>query len=433
MRPTFQTTCQHRRRRRRRRELPGDRPARLAPDHAQLAPQRPLVDLDDDAVDLVVELLAPLLPPVAALDDALDARVVLGVGIDLEAALAQPLDLVHVGGEVEAADGADPVDPDRERPFRGQRRVELADRAGGRVARVGEGRFPGLGPALVEGFEGGDRQVDLAPHFDQLGRVGDPQRHRADRAQVLGHVLADPAVAAGGPAHQHPVLVGERDRQAVDLRLGRVAELRGGDVEALQVVGQPRSPRPAAPPRCGRCRARASARGARPARSAPAAAPRPAGWASRACAAPGSRPRSRAARPAARRTRRRRSPGRRGRSRGGCGAPAPAAAPPPAARPSRSRRRRARRQHLLEAPAPQPLEAAVVGEVEVDRRDRDPPLRRPRRGRCPRSPRSPAASRRSRSGGARRRTPRRPASARRCRSVCRAWSPRSRAARRPGS
>ena len=97
VRPTFQTTFVQRRRRRRRRELPGDRPARLAADHAELAPERPLVDLDDDAVDLVVELLAPLLPPVAALDDALDALVVVGVGIDLEAALAQPLDLVHVG------------------------------------------------------------------------------------------------------------------------------------------------------------------------------------------------------------------------------------------------------------------------------------------------------------------------------------------------
>ena len=315
VRPTFQTTLVHRRRRRRRRELPGDRPARLAPDHAQLPPQRPLVDLDDDAVDLVVERLAPLLPPVAALDDALDALVVVGVGVDLEAALAQPLDLVHVGGEVEAADGADPVDPGRERPFGGQRRVELADRAGGRVARVGEGRFLGFGAALVERFEGGDRQVDLAAHFDQLRRVRDPQRDRADRAQVLGHVLADPAVAAGRAADQDPVLVGERDRQAVDLRLGRVAELRGGDVEALQVVGQPRSPRRAAPPRCGRCRARASARGARPARSAPAAAPRPAGSASPACAAPGARPRSRAARRAARRRRRRRPPVRRGRSR----------------------------------------------------------------------------------------------------------------------
>ena len=238
VRPTFQTTLVHRRRRRRRRELPGDRPARLAPDHAQLPPERPLVDLDDDAVDLVVERLAPLLPPVAALDHALDPLVVVGVGVDLEAALAEPFDLVHVGGEVEAAHGADPVAPDRERPFGGQRRVELADRAGGGVARVGEGRFLGFGAALVERFEGGDRQVDLAADFDQLRRVLDPQRHRADRAQVLGHVLADPAVAAGRAADQHAVLVGEGDRQAVDLRLGRVAELRGGDVEPLQVVGE---------------------------------------------------------------------------------------------------------------------------------------------------------------------------------------------------
>ena len=53
----------------------------LATDDSQLAPQGPLVDLDDDAVDLVVELLAALLPPVAALDDRLDSGVVLGVGV----------------------------------------------------------------------------------------------------------------------------------------------------------------------------------------------------------------------------------------------------------------------------------------------------------------------------------------------------------------
>ena len=165
--PTFQTTAVQRRRRRRRRELPGDRPARLAADDAELPPERPLVDLDDDAVDLVVELLAALLPPVAALDDRLDAVVVRGVGVDPEAALPEPGDLLAVGGEVDAPDGADRVAPDRERPFGRHRRVELAQRACGRVARVGEGRLPFLGPPFVERFEVGDRQVDLAPHFDQ--------------------------------------------------------------------------------------------------------------------------------------------------------------------------------------------------------------------------------------------------------------------------
>ena len=224
------------RRRRRRRELPGDRPARLAADDAQLAPERPLVDLDDDAVDLVVELVAALLPPAAALDHRLDVGVVAGVRVDLEAALAQPLDLLAVRGEVEAAGGADAVRPDRERPFGGERRVELADRAGGGVARVGKGRLARLGAAFVQRLEVGDRQVDLAAHFDQRRGILDAQRDRADRAQVLGDVLADPAVAAGCAADEHAVLVGERDRQAVDLRLARVAELGGADVEPLEVV-----------------------------------------------------------------------------------------------------------------------------------------------------------------------------------------------------
>src|SRR6201999_3846326 len=81
------------------------------------------------------------------------------------------------------------------------------------------------------------------------------------------------------------------------------------------------------------------------------------------------------ARSAARRRRRRRPRVRRGRSRGGCGGRAACAAPPPPAPPNPPRpSRRAGGQHLLEAPAAQRLEAAVVGEVEVDRGDRDPPL-----------------------------------------------------------
>ena len=167
-----------------------------------------------------------------------------GVGVDLEAALGQPGDLLGVGGGIEAAGGAEAVAPDRERAFGGQGGVELADRAGGGVARVGEGRLAGRGAAFVQRLEVGDRQVDLAAHFDQLRRLLDPQRDRADRAQVLGDVLADPAVAAGGAAGEHTVLVGERDRQPVDLRLGRVAELRGADVEPLQVVADPRLPGP---------------------------------------------------------------------------------------------------------------------------------------------------------------------------------------------
>ena len=138
--------------------------------------------------------------------------------------------------------GAEPVAPDREGPARRDGGVELADRAGGGVAGVGEGRLAGLRAGLVEVGEGRDREVHLAADLYQRRRVRDPQRDRPDRPQVVGDVLADPAVAAGRAAGEDAVLVGERHRQPVDLRLGRVADLLGGDVESLEQVADPLLP-----------------------------------------------------------------------------------------------------------------------------------------------------------------------------------------------
>ena len=52
----------------------------------------------------------------------------------------------------------------------------------------------------------------------------------------MGDVLADLAVAAGGAAHEHAVLVEQRHRQAVDLRLGHELERRVLDPLAREVV-----------------------------------------------------------------------------------------------------------------------------------------------------------------------------------------------------
>ena len=231
--------------------------------------------------------------------------------------------------ELEPLDRPDPVRPHRQRPRGRQRRVELADRAGGRVARVREGRLAGLGALLVQARERRQRQVDLAAHLEQRRRVLHAQRDRADRAQVLGHVLADLAVAARGAAHEHAVLVHERDREPVDLRLGHEADVAHLHALAREVALAAHAPRPPAPPRCARSPATASAGGAAPPRTCRAAGRPRAAWASRACAAPGAPPRCRAARSAARRSRGPRSPGRRGRSSGGRGTRAGAAAPRP--------------------------------------------------------------------------------------------------------
>ena len=86
------------------------RPPSAARGHdAKLAPERALVDLDDDAVDLVVEALAALLPPQAPLDDFLDALVRVDPGLDREAAVAQPVELVGVGGVLDSLPRSDRV------------------------------------------------------------------------------------------------------------------------------------------------------------------------------------------------------------------------------------------------------------------------------------------------------------------------------------
>src|SRR5206468_5577039 len=55
-----------------RRVLEGDRPARRPCDEAELELLVELVDLDDDAVDLVLQLVAPALPLAVILDDLVD-------------------------------------------------------------------------------------------------------------------------------------------------------------------------------------------------------------------------------------------------------------------------------------------------------------------------------------------------------------------------
>ena len=166
----------------------------------------------------------------------------LPVGRDLEPGLREPFELRRVRVEVDPLRRSQAVAPHRKRPGGGDRGVELANRARGRVAGVGERRLAGLRALLVEGGEGRSREVDLAAHLDERRRVLDPERDRLDRAQVLGHALPDLAVAAGGPAGKDPVLVDERDRQAVDLRLRHVLDLLERGPAVRSELPHPRVP-----------------------------------------------------------------------------------------------------------------------------------------------------------------------------------------------
>ena len=275
------------------------------------------------------------------------------VGVHAEARPAQPLQGGGLGRQVEPLGVADAVDPDRQRPLGGGGRVELAQAAGGRVAGVGEGRQAGGRPRLVELGEGPQRQVDLAAHLDhRRGRraVGGAQalRDRADRAQVGRDVLPHDAVAAGGALHEAAVLVGQRDREAVDLRLDHELDLAGA--EPLLLHDRPRAPVPGrrAPP-APRALARLSI-GAPVAHLGEAPGRRrahPLGRRVRASAARGPPPPAPPARASSRRRRRRRPSAGRGRSRRGW--------PRRSARAARRRGRRGRSRGPLPEAGPHEL------------------------------------------------------------------------------
>ena len=224
------------------RELVGGRPARRARGRAEGTLQVQVVDLDDDAVDLVDEAVAVRPDLGDPLFDGLPAREHAGVGRDGQAPVAQLLVPAHLSGRLgevlPSLDEADAVGDHGEGALGGLGRVFLAQGAGGGVARVDEGLFPGLDPCLVECGEVGDREVDLAAHLDARGDgAGQGLRNRLDRPGVSGHVLADVAVASGRGAHETAVLVEEVDGQAVNLDLGRHLEV--GNSGGLGHAGLP--------------------------------------------------------------------------------------------------------------------------------------------------------------------------------------------------
>ena len=109
VRPTLMPMSSSRVIGRRRRELERDRPARVAPDRAERLLLVAAVDLDDAAVDVVVELAAQLDEALAGLGHALDRLVAARQRVDREALLPQPLEPLQCELELDALERADAV------------------------------------------------------------------------------------------------------------------------------------------------------------------------------------------------------------------------------------------------------------------------------------------------------------------------------------
>ena len=189
---------------------------------------REVVDLHDDAVDLVGERVALVLPGAAVLVDGFERVEGADLGVHRQAEVAEHVEGLVVARELGAAfDLTELVAPDRELARRGDLRVLLTQRAGRRVARVREEPIAGLGLTLVQGVEGGDRHVHLAPHLEHLRCSFEAVGKRLDRLHVRGHVLARAAVTTGRGLHEPSAFVAHRHREAVDLELADEAHRAG--------------------------------------------------------------------------------------------------------------------------------------------------------------------------------------------------------------
>ncbi len=110
-------------------------------------------------------------------------------------------------------------------PLRGDRGIELPERSGRGVPRVGEHRLFGGHARLVELLEAVEGEVDLAADLDHRRRIVgvEPERDVANGAEVGRDVLADRPVAARRAHYQAPRLVREAHGRPIDLELCGVA------------------------------------------------------------------------------------------------------------------------------------------------------------------------------------------------------------------
>ena len=206
-------------------ELVGDCPPWLAAHCAHMPLEVERVDLDDDAVAPVVETFERVQPAAIVVEGFLGSLDGPVFGIGPEAEPDQVFERLPVGVRHGSVRVAEAVHEYVEASRCGDPRIELPDGAGGGVAGVRVGGKTGFIALPVQLGEPGLREEHLAPHFEASRHVlQQPQRDAPDRAKVGGHVLAHGPVPAGCASCQHAVLVGEGDRQPVELELAHHAE-----------------------------------------------------------------------------------------------------------------------------------------------------------------------------------------------------------------
>ena len=209
------------------------RPARMFVGVPQPILCRQGIDFNDQPVHFVIERGLFLAPFFNELQYFIKRLAQPGLPIDAESEIAQFFQFLHMRFEGRAFEMTEPVNPDVERTFGGDGRVEQAQGPGGRVPGINERRLPFRLPRFVEFLEALAVHVDLAPHFQirvVLEVTGQRQRNRAQGFQVGSDVFAGLAVAAGRPLHKLAMLISEGDAQPVEFEFHHILDLIGAEI-----------------------------------------------------------------------------------------------------------------------------------------------------------------------------------------------------------
>src|SRR5690606_3507206 len=173
-------------------------------------PERPLlfeiVNLDDDAIDLVVERFSMLVPVVVESENLFGRAAPLRVRLDRKSVGLQPLEQrVLSVGQGNARDGSRAMRDEAKRARCRDGRIELAHAPRRRIPRIRIRLLAGGRRALVQGSEFTLLKEDLTTDFQTLGDT-QPLRFPhwngegdgGNRFDVLRDVLALDAVPPGG-------------------------------------------------------------------------------------------------------------------------------------------------------------------------------------------------------------------------------------------
>ena len=206
-------------------KLVRNRPARGGRAEPQAGLQGQVIDLVDDAVDVIAQGRPLRLDQRVMVQQPGRAQGADRQAIGLESHRVQTCNRSGLCGRQRRRDFPPGIGKEPQGARGGDAGVKLPQAARSGVARVGKGLVPPRRLPRVQGGKVGVRHIDLATHLQHLRCPDQALRDVGNGAGIGCHILASLAVAPGRRLHQTATFIAQGQGKPVDLRLGGIDDL----------------------------------------------------------------------------------------------------------------------------------------------------------------------------------------------------------------